>query len=75
MIWALIGNDPFVAPGTTNARLVWMVRLQGSFAASPCATEFLERLPSVHDPACLDNESGIVVVIDYFSGALVGWLH
>jgi hypothetical protein len=74
-IWAVIGNDPFVAPGSGNARVVWMVRLQGPFAASPCPSGFLGRLPSADDPACLDDQSGLIVVIDYFSGALIGWLH
>ena len=72
VVWAMIGEDPFASPGS-SARLVWEVRLQGSFAASPCASGFLERPASLADPACLDYDSGLVVVIDYFTGALVGW--
>jgi hypothetical protein len=75
VIWASIEQDPFAAPVTSGARLVWEVRLQVSFAASPCPSGFLERVPSTADPACLDSDSGLVAVLDIFSGALVGWTH
>ena len=75
VVWSSIEQDPFASPGTSEARLVWEVRLQGSFAASQCPSAFLERLPSLADNACLDGDSGLVVVLDYFSGALVGWTH
>lgn len=75
VIWAAIEQDPFASPGTSDARLVWEVRLQGSFAASPCPSGYLERLPSLADQACLDNFSGLVVVLGYFSGTLIGWTH
>ena len=74
VIWASIANDPFTRPQPNN-RPVWQVRLEGPFAAYACASGFLEKLPTVADPACLDNNSGLIVVLDYFSGALVGWLH
>lgn len=75
VVWAAVEQDPFAAPGTSGARLVWEVRLQGSFAASPCPSGFLERMPSTADPACLDSDSGLVAVLDVFSGALIGWTH
>jgi hypothetical protein len=75
VVWASIEQDPFASQGTSKASLVWEVRLQGSFAASPCPSGFLERPPSLADTACLDTDSGLVVVLDYFSGALTGWTH
>jgi len=74
-IWASIEQDPFASSGPSDARLVWEVRLQGSFAVSPCPSGFLNRPPSLGDTACLDGDSGLIVVLDYFSGALVGWTH
>ena len=75
VVWASIEQDPFASPGASQARVVWEVRLQGSFAASPCPSGFLERQPSSADQTCLDGDSGLVAVIDYFSGALIGWTH
>lgn len=75
VIRASVADDPFTWPEPTNPRVVWEVRLQGSFAASPCTTGFLDKLPTLADPACLDSESGLVVVLDYFSGAFIGWIY
>ncbi len=75
MVWAQVGPDPFTQPTTSETRLVWMVRLQGPFDASPCPSGFLDRLPSVSDPPCLDNAGGLVAVLDVFTGALIGWIH
>ena len=75
VIWAETAGDPFASPGDSERGLVWEVRLQGSFAASPCPPGFLERPPSLADTSCLDGESGVVVVLDYFTGALIGWMH
>ena len=75
VVWASIEQDPFASPGTSDASLVWEVRLQGSFASSPCLPGLLDRPPSLADKACLDGYSGLVVVLDYFSGALIGWTH
>lgn len=75
VVWASIESDPFARSGATSRPLVWEVRLEGPFAASPCPSGFLDRYPSPSDPACLDSESGLIVVIDYFTGQLVGWLH
>ena len=75
VVWARVGPDPFTLPATSRTRLVWMVRLQGSFDASPCPSGYLDKLPSASDPACLDNEGGLVVVLDVFTGALIGWTH
>jgi hypothetical protein len=72
LIWADFVADPFASPGDSDPRLVWEVRLQGSFAASPCPSGFLDRPPSLADTSCLDSKSGVVVVLDYFTGALIG---
>jgi len=32
-------------------------------------------VPSPSDSACLDRDGGINVVLDYFSGDLLGWIH
>jgi hypothetical protein len=44
-------------------------------AASPCPSGWLDRVPTVSDPTCLDAEGGIDVVLDYYSGELLGWIH
>ena len=75
VVWASIERDPFAPLSMTEARLVWKVRLQGSFAVGPCPSGFLDRPASSADAACLDGDSGLIVVLDYFSGALVGWDH
>ena len=75
VVWAMTDSNPFAPLSTADRGLVWEVRLQGSFAASPCPARFLERLPSPSDPACLDVESGLGAVIDIYTGALIGWLH
>ncbi len=75
VIWAHVESDPFASPGTSEERLVWEVRLQGPFAASPCPSGFEEYPASPSDKACLDGDSGIVVVLDYYSGAWLGWTH
>ena len=54
---------------------MWVVRLEGSFAASPCPSGFDERLPSVTDPPCLAAASGLDVVLDAFTGSFIGWVH
>lgn len=75
VVWASIERDPFAPLSMSEARLVWKVRLEGSFAAGPCPSGFLDRPASSADAACLDGESGLVVVLDYFSGAFIGWDH
>ncbi len=42
---------------------------------SPCPSGLFERQPTVTDGACLDADSGLIVVLDYFTGSFVGWLH
>jgi hypothetical protein len=34
-------------------------------------------MPSTADPLCLDRDSspGVVVVLDFYDGSLIGWLH
>ena len=75
VVWAATSErSPFAAPNAGDS-WVWEVRLQGSFAASPCPSGFLEVFPTPSDPACLDQDSGLVAVLDYYSGALLGWMH
>lgn len=74
--WASIEGDPFAPRGTApSGPLVWIVRLQGGLTASPCPSALLDNLPSPSDSACLDRDGGINVVLDYFSGDLLGWIH
>jgi hypothetical protein len=76
VVWASVEPDPFGPfDGSSPRRLVWEVRLAGGFLASPCPEGFLERPPSPSDAPCLDIEAGIVVVLDEFSGALIGYAH
>ena len=75
VIWAYVESNPFVWPKSSDEPLVWEVRLQGPFAASPCPSGFEEYAPSPSDKACLDGDSGIIVVLDYYSGAWLGWSH
>jgi len=70
VIWASIEPDPFSTQGTSERPLVWEVRLEGAFAASPCPSGLLEFLPTPSDAACVDQESGLIAVLDYDSGAL-----
>ena len=75
VVWASIETDPFDASGTAERPLVWEVRLEAAFAASPCPSGFLEVGATPSDPACVDQESGLVAVLDYRSGSLLGWTH
>lgn len=75
LVWAAVEEDPFSAPATGPRRLVWEVRLQGMVGVSPCPSGLFERQPTVTDGACLDADSGLIVVLDYFTGSFVGWLH
>jgi hypothetical protein len=75
VVWAYVESDPFASPGTSDGRPVWEVRLQGLFAASPCPSGFEDYAPKPSDTACLDGDSGIIVVLDYYSGAWLGWSH
>lgn len=72
VVWAWIAQDPFASPSASGVRLVWEVRLQGSMAASPCPSASFARPP---DEECLDGYSGLVVVLDVYTGALIGWTH
>jgi hypothetical protein len=75
VIWAQIEHDPFAQHGANDARLVWEVRLQGPFAVAPCPSGFLDAPPSLGSKACVDGDSGLIVVLDYYSGAFIGWTH
>ena len=76
VVWASIESDPFSPRGAAPpGPLVWIVRLHGGLAASPCPSGFLDRSALRSDSACLDGDGGINVVLDYFSGDLLGWIH
>lgn len=75
VVWASVERDPFVPRDTSDARLAWEVRLEGSLAAAPCPSGFLDLPPSSADKTCLDGQGGLIVVLDYYSGAFVGWSH
>jgi hypothetical protein len=69
VVWASIESSPFVPRGNAPpGPLVWIVRLQGGLAASPCPSGFLDVPPSASSSACLDGDGGLDVVLDYFSG-------
>jgi len=74
LVWAAIEPDPFVQPGASGSKLVWDVRLTGA-TTSACPAGLLERSPSVTDQACLDADGGVIAVLDYFTGAFIGWTH
>jgi hypothetical protein len=76
VVWASIESSPFVPRGNAPpGPLVWIVRLQGRLAAFPCPSGFLDVPPSASSSACLDGDGGLDVVLDYFSGTLLGWTH
>jgi hypothetical protein len=76
VVWASIESNPFYPRGNNpTGPLVWIVRLQGGLSASPCPSGSLDRLPSASDAVCLDQDGGVDVVLDYFSGDLLGWIH
>jgi hypothetical protein len=75
--WATAGQNPF-APSSSAP--VWLVRLDGAAAVPTCAPGYLDRAPSPSDPPCLDNHLGevpygLIVVLDPYTGALLGWSH
>ncbi len=74
LVWAAPESNPYAPRGSLGG-LVWEVRLAGAIAASPCPSGFLDREPTNSDPPCLDGDSGLIVVLDYISGAFLGWLH
>ena len=76
LVWASIESDPFVrGPSATPGRLVWMVRLEGGLAAPSCDPGDLDEPPSTADKPCQDADGGLVVVLDFFTGAFLGWTH
>ncbi len=76
VVWASIESSPFVPRGNAlPGPLVWIVRLQGGLAAFPCPSGLLDVPPSPSSSACLDGDGALDVVLDYFSGTLLGWTH
>lgn len=74
VVWAVAGTNPFMLRGSVDPGWVWLVRLQGGFAA-PCASGFLEAPPRAGAPACLDGEGGAIAVVDFYDGHVLGWTH
>jgi hypothetical protein len=73
--WATAGQNPF-APSSSAP--VWLVRLDGTADIPTCAPGYLHRVPSPSDRPCLGNQlgkapHGLVVVLDPYTGALLGW--
>jgi hypothetical protein len=81
VVWTDFEFDPFVPAGAPDGKPVWVVRLQGAIAAPTCAPGYNDRAPSTADSLCLDwyadNRAipGVNVVLDFYDGTLVGWLH
>jgi len=76
VIWASIESNPFVPRGANPpGPLVWIVRLAGGLDLAPCPSGMLDRVPNPSDAACRDVDGGVDVVIDFFSGDLLGWIH
>lgn len=76
VVGASIESDPFVPRGdATPGPLTWVVRVERGVAASPCPSGWLDRPAQASDGPCLDQEGGIDVVLDFFTGDLIGWTH
>jgi hypothetical protein len=75
VVWAALEPYPFADATGADRPLVWEVRLEGSIQGPSCAPGYFERWPTRADAMCLDNESGVVIVLDAFTGQLLGWNH
>jgi hypothetical protein len=73
VIGAVIMQNPFVWPPTSSTPLVWEVLLEGSFAVSPCSSDFGAKLPSALETPCVRGNQ-LSAVLDMYTGALVGWI-
>ena len=72
--WAAVEHDPFAPQG--DVRWAWMVRLTGVFAAPPCPTQGPGAMSRPNaSVACVDGDGGLDVVLDYYTGAFVGWTN
>lgn len=72
--WSSIDSSPFVYPRGSGP-IVWQVRLAGQLPEPTCPADWLDHAPTPSDPPCLDPDAGLIVVLDAFSGALIGWAH
>lgn len=73
--WSQLTWNPFAQP-IGSGPLVWEVRLAGRALPQPtCPADWLTRYPSASDAPCLDQNNGVIVVMDQFSGAVLGWSH
>jgi hypothetical protein len=76
VVGASIESDPFAPRGNVPpGPLTWIVRVQGGVAASPCPSGWLDRPALLSDGPCLDGDGGVDVVLDFFTGDLIGWTH
>jgi len=82
VVWAAVEHDPFAPQG--DVRWAWMVRLTGVFAAPPCPTQDPDAASRTNasvasrtnaSVACVDGDGGLDVVLDYYTGAFVGWTN
>ena len=74
VVWAAVEHDPFAPQG--DVRWAWMVRLTGVFAAPPCPTQDPDAASRPNaSVACVDGDGGLDVVLDYYTGAFVGWTN
>ena len=73
--WSSLSPSPFVEPAGSGP-VVWEVRLAGRQLPQPtCPADWLSHYPSPSDAPCLDQDHGLIVVLDQFSGAFLGWAH
>lgn len=74
VVWASVETSPLI-PNQVGP-VVWEVRLAGGLSGlTPCPSGWLDHWPTASDPPCADSDGGIVVVLDYSTGALIGWAH
>ena len=73
--YATAGQNPFIS---TSGQPVWLVRLDAVAGVPTCGPGYLDRAQSPSDQPCLDNQqgkepNGLVVVLDPYTGTLLGW--
>ncbi len=55
---------------------LWEVRLGGAaLHISPCPSDYLDHPPAWSAPPCLDELQGLWVIVDAFSGQVLGTMH
>jgi hypothetical protein len=72
--WVQVQHNP-LATDQSNAQLVWLVNLLGTFPLLTCPPD-VDRpgpFPGPSLQSCVWKDEGLVAVIDMFSGQLIGW--